>query len=474
MQTRKPDTRVHLFPYAVLTLLAWGAFAFGAEFTWAYAPLLVLSVTVAALGFMAGQGSTGSSHRMMAVALVVVLAAVLLQLVPLPSALVEALSPAHDAVDYRKLFATVTMRDEPAALDAASARPLSIAPSRTWLGLAFAIAYSLLLIGCVRGLGAVGTRRIVRGVIVLGVIAAFAEIFQKASASSIVYGFFEPRQVFYHSAPFINRNHTAGWLIMAAALGLGHLAGSVDDGARATSSWRERILWLSSRRGSEVVLTGCVIAIIAVAVVLTESRSGFMCLLLVALLFGSFSVRKQNTRWRRAFVAAHLAFMLVVGMVMGGVQAVGERFAAVRLESADGRLDVWRDTLRIIGDFPATGTGFNTYGIAMLHYQQTEHGPVRYIEAHNDYLQLAAEGGVLLGIPVVLLIIVIAREIHRRFAERQDDRRAYWLRVGAVCGLVAIAFQSLFDFTLQMPGAAVLFILVMAIAVHRRQPEASQ
>jgi O-antigen ligase len=199
-----------------------------------------------------------------------------------------------------------------------------------------------------------------------------------------------------------------------------------------------------------------------------------MCLLLVALLFGSFSVRKQSTWWRRAFVAAHLAFVLVVGMVMGGVQAVGERFAAVRLESADGRLDVWRDTLRIIGDFPATGTGFNTYGIAMLHYQQTEHGPVRYIEAHNDYLQLAAEGGVLLGIPVVLLIIVIAREIHRRFAERQDDRRAYWLRVGAVCGLVAIAFQSLFDFTLQMPGAAVLFILVMAIAVQRRQPEASQ
>jgi O-antigen ligase len=223
-----------------------------------------------------------------------------------------------------------------------------------------------------------------------------------------------------------------------------------------------------------VVLTGCVIATIAVAVVLTESRSGFMCLLLVALLFGSFSVRKQSTWWRRAFVAAHLAFVLVVGMVMGGVQAVGERFAAVRLESADGRLDVWRDTLRIIGDFPATGTGFNTYGIAMLHYQQTEHGPVRYIEAHNDYLQLAAEGGVLLGIPVVLLIIVIAREIHRRFAERQDDRRAYWLRVGAVCGLVAIAFQSLFDFTLQMPGAAVLFILVMAIAVQRRQPEASQ
>ena len=76
-------------------------------------------------------------------------------------------------------------------------------------------------------------------------------------------------------------------------------------------------------------------------------------------------MRKQGTWWRRAFVAAHLAFVLVVGMVMGGVQAVGERFAGASLENAAGRLDVWRDTVRIIGDFAATGTGFNTYGIAI-------------------------------------------------------------------------------------------------------------
>jgi O-antigen ligase len=423
---------------------------------------------VAALGFLARAGTTGSVSRIVTIMLAIVITAVMIQVVPLPASLVDSLSPEHDAVDYRKLFATITMRDEPPALDAGSARALSIAPSRTFLGLAFVTAYSLLLIGCVKGLGAVGTLGVVRGVVVLGLIAAFAEIFQKASGSSIVYGLFEPRQIFYQSAPFINRNHTAGWLIMATALALGHLAGSVDFGARATPSWRERILWLSSRRASEVVLTGSVIAVMGVAIVLTASRSGFLCLLLVALLFGSFSVRKQSTGWRRALTAGHLVFVLLVAMVMGGVGAVGERFAAARLESVDGRLDVWRDSFRIIGDFPIAGTGFNTYGIAMLHYQQTQHGVVRYIEAHNDYLQLAAEGGLLLGIPVIVLFVVIAREIRRRFAEGRDDKRTYWLRVGAVCGLVAIAFQSIFDFTLQMPGAAVMFILVAAIAMHRR------
>ncbi|MBI4519635.1 MAG: hypothetical protein HY701_02265 [Gemmatimonadetes bacterium] len=108
----------------------------------------------------------------------------------------------------------------------------------------------------------------------------------------------------------------------------------------------------------------------------------------------------------------------------------------------------------------------NTYGIAMLHYQPVPGGEL-YIEAHNDYLQLAAEGGLLLGVPILLAAVLFVREVWRRFREAADDSRTYWLRAGAVTGLCAIAFQELFDFTLQMPGAAALFVVLVAIAIHR-------
>jgi O-antigen ligase len=42
-----------------------------------------------------------------------------------------------------------------------------------------------------------------------------------------------------------------------------------------------------------------------------------------------------------------------------------------------GRLGIWQDTLRIIQDFPLTGTGLNTYGIAMLRYQRGEAANLR-------------------------------------------------------------------------------------------------
>ena len=102
----------------------------------------------------------------------------------------------------------------------------------------------------------------------------------------------------------------------------------------------------------------------------------------------------------------------------------------------------------------------------MLHYQAVPGGELS-IEAHNDYLELVAEGGLLLGVPILVALVLFVREVWRRFREAADDTRTYWLRAGAVTGLVAIALQEFFDFTLQMPGAAALFVVLAAIAIHR-------
>jgi O-antigen ligase len=102
----------------------------------------------------------------------------------------------------------------------------------------------------------------------------------------------------------------------------------------------------------------------------------------------------------------------------------------------------------------------------MLHYQTGPRNEI-FVEAHNDYLQLAAEGGLMLGIPILITLGLFVREVWLRFREGADDERTYWLRAGAVTGLIAIAIQEVFDFTLQMPGAAVLFVVLAAIAIHK-------
>jgi O-antigen ligase len=128
------------------------------------------------------------------------------------------------------------------------------------------------------------------------------------------------------------------------------------------------------------------------------------------------------------------------------------------------RAAVWSDAVRIAKDFPIAGTGLNTFGTAML-FRQTAKVDEHFEEAHNDYLQLAVEGGVLLGLPAAALILLIAGEVRRRFG--QDDRPSiHWMRVGAVTALLTMALQESGEFALQMPGNAALFCVVAAIALH--------
>ena len=48
---------------------------------------------------------------------------------------------------------------------------------------------------------------------------------------------------------------------------------------------------------------------------------------------------------------------------------------------------------------------------------------------------------------------------------------AFWLRLGAVLGLAAIAVQETVDFSLQLPGIAVMCALLVAIALHKSAEE---
>jgi hypothetical protein len=101
----------------------------------------------------------------------------------------------------------------------------------------------------------------------------------------------------------------------------------------------------------------------------------------------------------------------------------------------------------------------------MLHY--TSRGPDSpyWDAAHDDYLQLASEGGAMVVLPVLIAIVVVVREIQRRLREDHDDR-TYWIRVGAFLGIVAIGIQELVDFSLQIPGNSMLLAVLCGIAIH--------
>ena len=129
------------------------------------------------------------------------------------------------------------------------------------------------------------------------------------------------------------------------------------------------------------------------------------------------------------------------------------------------RVEIWADSWRLARKFPITGSGLNTFGSAMLVHQTVDLNE-HLAQAHNDYLQLLAEGGALVCIPAALAIVVVASTVRRRFRGVPVESPDYWIRVGAVTGILAIALQEAADFSLQMPGNAVLFVLLLSLAAR--------
>ena len=456
------------FPAATSCLIAWGVLAFGAEYPWAYAPLLIFAATIGALG-LAAPIAGPSGFRPLLIPLALVFAAVTVQLIPLPAPVLAALSPARLAHDWSVLVAA-TVPAAPGAEAAAAAGPetLSISPARTLLGAAFLAGFALFFAGTCRALGAVRASAVARGVIAVGLVVALIAIVQAASDSPRVYGFWWPRKVEAPpAAPFINVNHLAGWLLMAFSMGAAYLcSGFPASRFGGETEWRRRTRWFASREGSVTLLAGLSAFVIAVALIVTRSVSGIGGLLVVCFILFRCLTRRARGAPAPLYVRIALIALPLAAITWVGFDIVGEEVAAASWSDIGGRSPIWRDTLGIVGDFLLSGTGWNTYGIAMLAYQTGKSG-VHVVEAHNEFLQIAAEGGILVGVPVLWTIIAFVRQVRSRFREAADDFRIHWLRIGAVAGMLALAVQSLVDFSLQMPGNAVLFILLMAIAVHR-------
>jgi O-antigen ligase len=136
-----------------------------------------------------------------------------------------------------------------------------------------------------------------------------------------------------------------------------------------------------------------------------------------------------------------------------------------------GRLTIWRDTLRIIRAFPVLGTGVGTFADAVFVYQQTAR-QVLFNHAHNEYLQLMTEGGVLLVAFVAGGALLLARAARERLAGGEGSHR--FVRIGACAGLAAIAVQSIWETGLRAPANLVLAAILAALAVVDRSEPPSE
>jgi O-antigen ligase len=390
--------------------------------------------------------------RALDTALCLALIVVALQLVPLPPPLRLTLSPASATMDRGlRLDAGGDPLSGPA-------RALTVDAEATSRALALGVALVLIFWSARALLSRGAVRRTIRAVSWCGLIASTIAIVQHATAPKLLYWVWRPLIANARPfGPFVNRNDLATWLVMAMPLTLGYIVAHVD-----ASRHEGRALDIEQVVDERVVWLGASVCAMAAALIVSLSRSGLIAAgaALVSLVW--FSRRRLRGRGR-VWLLGGIGLVTLVAAAYANPGALATRVGETLDVGVGGRRQIWSDTIAMVRDFWRTGVGVGAYQRAMVLYQ----GPhvFSFNHAHNEYLQIVAEGGALLALPVAAAIVAGAFEIASRL--HQDRTPVFWLRAGAASALTAIGVQSVWETGLRMPANAVLFIVCAAIAVHR-------
>lgn len=403
--TQPARMKVMLGLLVVATLLGGSA----ALNPWRDLALEVLALAVLAGIAWSGRAMVGGG-RAVPIALGLLFAVPLLQLVPLPPAVWTALAG-------RSFAAEIAGAVAPGAW-----YPLSLDAPATWqwlVGLSVPVAAFLLA----RGTSRDGGLPVLWAVVVLGCLSALLGLLQLAAGGPHLY-------VSAHNnfpvGLFANRNHQATMMAVTAAITLLLAVRQIRDRPVSDLLWPYTpILFL--------VMTVCL---------LTQSRAG-VALLALGIVPAMLMLRRSVSR------SMALAGMAVIGLAAvwllfsGSGQGVVARLSRA---GADERFVSWEDVWFMVTRHFPYGSGLGTFVRAYSPVESLATVSRSYLNhAHCDYLELMAEAGVFGIVAIIAALGFVLLAVRRVGGLPTAEDRAF-VEVAAATVLVMLLLHSLVDY----------------------------
>lgn len=224
-------------------------------------------------------------------------------------------------------------------------------------------------------------------------------------------------------------------------------------------------------------LAGMVAAILSTAgIVLSTSRASMALLALAWVAAAALALLSASALRSRAFAAGRVlglgAVAALVTVLLPGPPLFAHRVAALAATSARAqgqsldqnggyRIDFWRQALKVFGHHPVTGGGFGSFG--RLAAEVDPHGAHSAL-VHSGLLQPLTDGGLVLGLPVLLAVALVGLGLVRRLlpsAWRADQGAVTLLALGALLLLA----HSAVDFDWTYPSLLAMSAVVAGAAL---------
>lgn len=291
--------------------------------------------------------------------------------------------------------------------------------------------------------------------VIFGSLTGFFGLLQRLANPDAIYGL-RPTPQAIPFGPFINQHHFAAFMLMTFALSLGMLLSS--------GVTRDRKAFL---------LLACVVS--AMGLFFTGSRGGVLSFagVLFFTIAAAYMMRApkastepaRNPALKLSMIAGVIAIVIIV---IGSVFYLGGGDSLLRgigggqnyVDVSNGRIHFWKTSIEIIKNHPLLGAGLDSFGVTFTRFD-TQNGLFRVENAHNEYLQVLAEGGIAGFLCLAAFIYFLLRRGLTNISQTSDSLMQ-GIATGALAGCIGIAIHSFFDFPLRTPSNA-LFFLVLAV-----------
>ena len=278
------------------------------------------------------------------------------------------------------------------------------------------------------------------------VIASFA-LLQGVAPNGKLYWMRTPRLGGWIYGPYVNHNHYAGLMELLVpiplVISLSHLA---HEKTRIAS--------------------GIAAAVMVGTIFLSGSRGGMLAIFVELSILGVV-LSRQKKSMRIAIAAGAFAVVLVSLLVWLGGKELTTRVASISTEargeiSGGMRLSIDHDAIQMFRHRPVLGWGLGTFPVV---YPEFRSFFTNFFvnEAHNDYLQLLSEMGLLGFGTMIWFFIVLFRQIPRKIQQWPSSVSGA-LTLACTLGISGILVHSLIDFNLQIPANAALFYVFCTLA----------
>jgi O-antigen ligase len=346
-------------------------------------------------------------------------------------------------------------------LSAPAVSSLSLAPYSTRLAIIQLIVYFVFFSAAFTFINDKSRlQKVVLLVIIFSSLMAFYGILQRLADMEEIYGLRPPGQAIPF-ASFINQHHFAAFMEMTIGVALALLLGKATEN-------NKRIFLLIA------------VLIMGIALVFTSSRGGMLSLLGVIGFVITANLLKRpkgetnspieiggNFRRNFALIGGGLVLILVLFgsvLLLGGDESLIRGIGLANPEDiSNGRRHFWQIAWRIFLDYPILGAGLDAYATAFSQYD-TWNGVFRVEQAHNDYLQILADAGIL-GLSCVAAFIFLLFKKGLRVVGESSNSFRRDLAIGALAGCCGILIHSFFDFPLRTPSNAFFFLVLAVMAI---------